>query len=232
MHIIHGTWIPEDTNEFIQGGAFYLWVETDAIEGRPRRSSNSIHPRHLGQTALVTFLTEKLGLREPMPGELSHIMYTKYFLLPTVAGKPSPCFELLRYMDEEEPIEFDLEPWQVYCYRVPDVITTLNDIHFIALNAAEDFQLGADLLFWHQYAQAIKSIIAKDQYIPALKYQAISIYCDQGQEKRSKPSVLKFTPSWELLSDTYEKNIQRYVAAMPGVCTAGLNSPDDGKRVV
>ncbi len=57
MHIIHGTWIPEDTNEFIQGGAFYLWVETDAVAGRPRRRSNNIHPRHLGQTALVTFLT-------------------------------------------------------------------------------------------------------------------------------------------------------------------------------
>ena len=228
MHIIHGTWIPEDTNEFIQGGAFYLWVETDAIEGRPRRNSNSIHPRHLGQTALVTFLTEKLGLGEPMPGELSRAVYTKYFLLPTVAGKPSPCFELLRYMDEEEPIEFGLEPWQVNCYRLTDVITTLNDIHFIALNAAEDFQLGADILFWHQYSQAIKSIIAKDQYIPALKYQAIST--TPNKSKKSK-QILNFEihPSWELLSDTYEKNIQRYVAVMPGVCTAGLNSPDDGK---
>ena len=156
MHIIHGTWIPEDTNEFIQGGAFYLWVETDAIEGRSRSNSNNIHPRHLGQTALVTFLTEKLGLRESMSGELSHAMCAKYFLLPTVADKPSPSFELLRYMEEEEPIEFGLEPWQVNCYQVRDVITTLNDIHFIALNAAEDFQLGADILFWHQYSQAIK----------------------------------------------------------------------------
>ena len=86
MHIIHGTWIPEDTNEFIQRGAFYLWVETDAIAGRSRRNSNNIHPRHLAQTALVTFLTEKLGLREPMPGELSRTLCTKYFLLPTVAG--------------------------------------------------------------------------------------------------------------------------------------------------
>src|SRR5207237_5444582 len=135
---------------------------------------NDVHPRHLAQTALATFLTEKLGLREPVSGALERTLCTKYFLLPTVGGKPSPSFELLRYVDEEEPIEFDLVPWQVCCYQVPDIITTLNDIHFIALHAPEDFQLGADLLFWYQYSQAIKGIIAKDQYIPALKYQAIS----------------------------------------------------------
>ena len=104
---------------------------------------------------------------------------------------------------------------------------TLNDIHFIALNAAEDFQLGADILFWHQYSQAIKSIIAKDQYIPALKYQAIS--STPTKSKKAK-QILNFEihPSWELLSETYEKNIQLYVAAMPGACTAGMNSPDTG----
>jgi hypothetical protein len=132
---------------------------------------------------------------------------------------------LLRYVDEEEPMEFDLAPWQVYCYQVPDIITALNDIHFIALNAAEDFQLGADLLFWHQYSQALKSIIAKDQYIPALKYRAISSTPPKG--KRAKNiSSFELHPAWELLSNTYETAIQRYVAAMPGVCTAGLNSPD------
>src|ERR1700693_5230154 len=101
MHMIDGTWIPDDTNEFIRGGAFYLWVETDSIVGKSRRNSNSMHPRHLAQTAFVTFLSEKLGLRESMSGELSHALCTKYFLLPTVADKPSPSFELLRYMDEE-----------------------------------------------------------------------------------------------------------------------------------
>ncbi len=126
-----------------------------------------------------------------MSGELSHAMCTKYFLLPTVAEKPSPSFELLRYMDEEEPIDFGLEPWQVNCYQVTDVITTLNDIHFIALNAAEDFQLGADILFWHQYTQAIKSIIAKDQYIPALKYQTISSTPTKGK-KAKQTSILRY----------------------------------------
>jgi len=149
----------------------------------------------------------------------------KYFLLPTAKGKPSPSFELLRYADEEEPLEFDLAPWQVSCYQVSDIFSTLNDIHFIALNAAEDFQLGADLLFWHQYSQALKGIIAKDQYIPALKYQALPSAPAKGKRAKNIDSF-ELHPGWELLSDTYETTIQRYVAAMPEVCTAGLNSPD------
>src|SRR5438876_430865 len=227
MHIIHGMWIPEDTNNFIQSGAFYLWVETDTPAGRSRSNSNNVHPRHLAQTALATFLMEKLGLREPVHEALSRTLCAKYFLLPTVAGKPSPSFELLRYMDEEEPIEFGLVPWQVNCYQVQDVITALNDIHFIALNAAEDFQLGADLLFWHQFSQAIKGIIAKDQYIPALMYREISSTPTKGKRAKNTPSF-EIHHAWELLSETYEKTIQRYVAAMPGVCTAGLNSSDSG----
>jgi SNF2 family DNA or RNA helicase len=227
MHIIHGTWIPEDTNDFIQRGAFYLWVETDTQGITSRRNPKNIHPRHLAQTALVAFLAEKLGLQEPLAGALSHTLCTKYFLLPTVAGKPAPSFELLRYMEEEEPIEFDLVPWQVDCYQVTEVIPTLNNIHFIALNGAEDFQLGADLLFWHQYSQTLKGIIAKDQYIPALKYQVTSPPPTKGQRTKHIAGF-EIHPSWELLSDIYEKNIQRYVAAMPGACTAGLNSPADG----
>src|SRR6266702_8330472 len=177
-------------------------------------------------TAVATFLMEKLGLREPVSGALARTLCTKYFLLPTAADKPSPSFELLRYVDEEEPVEFDLAPWQVSCYQVSDIITALNDIHFIALHAAEDFQLGADLLFWHQYTQAITGIITKDQYIPALKYQAIPSTPTKGKRAKNDSSF-ELHPAWELLSETYETTIQRYVAAMPGVCTAGLNSPDD-----
>jgi SNF2 family DNA or RNA helicase len=226
MHIVHGTWIPDNVQEFKQGGAFYLWVETDESPRKASRSTVGVHPRHLMHKALSTFLVEKLGMRELVPGGLEHILRTKYFLLPTVAGKPSPSFELLRYVEEEEPIAFDMQPWQVCCYQVPNLITTLNNIHFIALNAADDFQLGADLLFWHQYALVMKGIIAKDQYIPALKYQEIKLTKGKGKKAKTATSF-ELHHAWELLSDTYETNILRYVDAMPGICTAGLNEPDD-----
>jgi SNF2 family DNA or RNA helicase len=149
----------------------------------------------------------------------------KSFLLPTVEHKPSPSFELLRYMDEEEPLEFDLTHWQICCYQVPDIITTLNNIHFIALYAAADFQLGADLLFWHQHSQALKGIIAKDQYIPALKYRVLPSTPTKGKPTRNTPNF-ELHPAWELLSATYETTIQNSIDAMPGVCTAGQDNPD------
>ena len=92
MHVIHGTWIPDDTHdEFIQRGAFYLWVEADTPSGKSRRRADAVHPRHLMDTALATFLMEKLGLREPVSGALARTLSSKYFLLPTAADKPSPC---------------------------------------------------------------------------------------------------------------------------------------------
>jgi SNF2 family DNA or RNA helicase len=228
MHVIHGTWIPEADDQFIQRGTFYLWVETDTLQGTSRRYSKMVHPKHLGDTTLATFLMEKLGLRESAPGALARTLDKQYVLLPTSAGKPLPSFELLHYVDEDVPTEFDLTPWQICCYHVPDVITALSDIHFIALHAAQDFQLGADLLFWLQYTQALKAIIAKDQYIPALKYRALPSPTTKSKGKKSNnaPSF-ELHAGWELLSDTYETIIQRYVAAMPMVCTAGLTSPNE-----
>ena len=229
MHVIHGTWIPEDVQEFMQSGAFYLWVETDAPSALPQSGADAVYPRHLMSTDLMAFM-ERLGLREAAPGVLEYVLCNKYFLLPTVAGKPAPSFELLRYVDEEEPLDFELVPWLVCCYRVPDVITALNDIHFVALHAAEDFQLGADLLFWHQYTQAIKSIIAKDQYIPALKYRALPSVTTKSKKAKKVQSEPRFElhHAWELLSNTYESTIELYIGAMPGVCTAGLNKPEGG----
>lgn len=236
MHIIHGTWIPDNSHDFIQRGAFYLWVETDTLD-ESLRHVDAVHPRHLMHTALSTFLIEKLDLQNTTSEALERALCIKYFLLPTFEGRPAPSFELLRYVDEEEPAEFDMQPWQVNCYRILDVITVLNDIHFTALYAAEDFQLGADFLFWYEYVQMFKGVVAREQYIPALKYQVIPSTAAKSKQRsstvtaKSKPvkdnSRFEIHPAWELLSDTYEASVQSFAAAMPTVCTAGLNIPDD-----
>ena len=93
MHVIHGTWIPEDINEFMQKGAFYLWVETDTPSDTAPSHTGSVHPRHLGQSALVTFLHEKVGMGDWGPVTLARTLSTIYFLLPTAGGKPAPSFE-------------------------------------------------------------------------------------------------------------------------------------------
>ena len=47
----------------------------------------------------------------------------------------------------------------------------------------------------------------------------------KGRREKDAASF-ELHPAWELLSDTYEDDLQRYAAAMPGVCAAGLNNPD------
>ena len=47
MKVIHGNWIPDDTQEFIQEGCFSIWVESNEIASR---SNKKIHPQHLKES--------------------------------------------------------------------------------------------------------------------------------------------------------------------------------------
>src|SRR5207244_3518332 len=142
---------------------------------------------------------------------------SRSFLLPSATGAPLPSFELLPYMEAAAPAEFDLAWCQVCCSRVPNMISTLNEIHFVALHAAEDFQLGADLLFWYQYTQMLKGVIARDQYIPSFRYRSLTATSKHGRGR----DAFELYPAWELVSEAYEAAIPRFAAAMPAVCAAG-----------
>ena len=226
MHVVHGTWIPDDTEEFVQGGGFYLWVETDApLRAKRGPSHGALHPRQLIDASLVAFLDEKLGIRDSYADTISRSLCRRFFLLPSANDAPLPSFELQRYVDEEIPDSFELASWQLCCYPVPDVIRTLNDIHFVALNAAEDFQLGADFLFWHQFSQVIKQVIAREQYIPAIKYRAIEPASGKRAKSGKNAPAFELHPGWEILSHLYEAVIPKYVAAMPTLCAAGSTTP-------
>src|SRR5438128_3405807 len=221
MHIVHGTWIPEPAGEYVQSGGFYLWVETDTPTRQPRSRVAHVHPRHLADAALETFLAERLGLPRP-PAAGGFALTTRSVLLPGTAGAPLPSFELLPYMEALAPAEFDLAWYQVCCAPVPNVISTLNEIHFVALHAAEEFQLGADLLFWYQFTQLLKGILARDQYIPSFKYRSVA----PTTSKRSRGGdAFELYPAWELVSEAYESALPRFAAAMPAVCAAGPPPP-------
>ncbi|MCC6177122.1 MAG: DEAD/DEAH box helicase [Chloroflexi bacterium] len=224
MHIVHAAWVPEETNLFVQRGGLYVWVETDVPLGQTRSEPVADHPRHLAGEALATFLAEQLGVRRTGPDALADALEHKYVLLPSADGRPLPSVEMAPYVDDDWPLEYTLSPWRVWCYRVPRVIPVLNDIQFLALHAPEGFQLGADLLFWHQCAQTIRGVVARDQYIPALRAQAAER--SKGRRKQRGPAVT-FHAGWEIVSATYDDAIERLSAVMPIACRAGLNGPDD-----
>jgi len=108
MKILHGTWIPDHTSDFIQTGNFYIWIETtetNAIAIK-RKSSKAIkvsedllakHPASLSAPDLKSFLYNDLAikddlLQEPANKRLSkdQIIFPKYFLLPTSEKQPLP----------------------------------------------------------------------------------------------------------------------------------------------
>jgi SNF2 family DNA or RNA helicase len=247
MKILHGTWIPSAEDTFIQTGAFYIWAET--TEGQRRRSKNqAIHPRQLPQAQFTEFLAQELGIKVPPPRKLEDLIAPQYFLLPSTNQEPLPSLELARYLESDLPEDFNWQYWQVDCcpaitfvkngysyQQVSNVIKLLNELHFLTLyNLAEDVQLGADLLFWYHYTQSFKSVIFKDQYIPALKYRELaptsSKTTPKGKRspKKSSPQhhspAFEIYPAWEIISEHYETQIQQYTEAMPLVCTTGFST--------
>ena len=167
MQILHGTWIPESGDNFIQSGAFYLWVET--TEKKRLRKPSRCHPRQLKGEELTALLSSELGVKPPNYQKLEDLIQPKFFLLPTADGQPLPSLELYRYLEEEPPDTFEFEYWQVDCYptltsiktstsgtsSVNSVVPMLNDLHFIAMHNLSEIQLGSDLLFWFHFTQAL-----------------------------------------------------------------------------
>ena len=220
MKIIHGTWIPQEHNDFVQKGGFYLWVETMPKSSKKKLNS-TYHPQQLNSQELAEFITAKLGLTKVDPRQI----VSKYFLLPSHNEKPLPSLELSRYLEQEMPETAELQIWEVNCYGVDSISKTLKDLHFLALYEISEWQLGSDLLFWYHYTQILKQVIIKDQYIPAWKYQEIS-----PAQKNKSPNYETY-PGWEIISDLYEANIQEFVSYISPICLAGRETNEPKKEL-
>jgi SNF2 family DNA or RNA helicase len=233
MKILHGTWIPQAEESFVQDGAFCFWVET--TEGKKQRGN--IHPRQLKKAELAEFLENEVGLK------LSAAIAPQYFLLPTADQQPLPSLELARYLETELPETFEWQYWQVDCLTIAThtLIKVLNDLHFTALYVTE-VQFGSALLFWHHYTQSFKQVILRDQYIPSLRYRELSATpkstatekSTRGRKKATETKTLKalkpsfeILPGWEIVSTQYEASLQQYIEWMPLVCVSGFNQPLD-----
>jgi SNF2 family DNA or RNA helicase len=238
MKIIHGTWIPSAEADFIQNGAFYLWVETSDVQKR-RSDRRHTHPFHLASADLEAFLKEQLGIAPVTYSKTNNSISTQYFALPTANDRPLPSPELARYLETE--IDADNEGfayWAIACYlvnasvktstysygQVSHIIKLLNDIHFLALNNADEIQFGSDLVFWYHYTQSFKGIILKDQYIPALKYHELP--ATKGKRKQ-QTNTFEIYPAWEIISEQYDAIVRKYVDYLPLICTAGRANLSD-----
>ena len=82
MKILHGTWIPEITGDFIEQGAFHLWVETSTR--KTKRNPDTLHPQHLTASSLQAFVQNEIGISEDYSRLISNRISLKYFALPTL----------------------------------------------------------------------------------------------------------------------------------------------------
>ncbi len=226
MNILHGTWIPETTDRFHQGGGFYLWVETEAL--RPRgKNKTACHRYHLSKAKLGEFLSEALGFRVSPHLKLEDFIETQYFLLPTVDGEALPSWELSRYLDAELPEQFSWDYCPINCYKVgtyskgnkdyrdrlPYLLSLLPELNFLAEHNLAEVQMGADLRFWLYFTQSFKTVLFKDQYIPALTHRTLT-----GKWR------YEVHPTWEIISKPYERLLSQAMDYMPLSCTAGFDA--------
>jgi len=236
MKVLHGTWIPQTAANFIQTGAFYLWVETPTTKAS--RKVKDAHPHHLVVADLASFLQAELGIEVSSPNPLKTQIGRKYFALPTINQQPLPSPEFAKYLEteiNEESAEFVY--WQVATYQVETIVKTgqfqsgevnniiklLNDIHFLALYNHGEIVLGSDLFFWYRYTQSLKQLILKDQYIPALKYRQISPAKGKGKSKVAENNF-EIYAGWEFVSEKYTDLIAEYSQYMPLACVAGADT--------
>lgn len=125
MKVLHCSWVPESTDDFIQGGDFWLWVEDDVVrEGL----SPLQHPRHLPKIDLIEFLERMLGLSISAYERRFHFG-VQSVALPTVLYCPCPAPEFERD-HEAPPEEAALGLYEVDAYRQVRPISQLGDLRF------------------------------------------------------------------------------------------------------
>ncbi len=244
MQILHGTWIPQAAEAlpgegFIQSGGFYLWVET--TEKKQLRKPSQRHPRQLVAEDLALLLSQELGVQPPgIRRDLKELISPQYFLLPSADNQPLPSLELSRYLEEELPETFDWQYWQIDCYAtiaptkgwssVNSVVTLLNDLHFLTLHNLAEIQLGSDLLFWFHYTQALKRIIFKDQYIPALKYRELQPAASAKKQRRSPKAAVAAEPEVPAEPEIAPKRQTRRAASTKATSKTSRRSANLAKR--
>ncbi|CAL1241275.1 DEAD/DEAH box helicase [Candidatus Methylocalor cossyra] len=204
MKVLHCAWIPETTTAFVQPGDFWLWVETAEPHGAVREGR---HPRHLPKAELIAFLEDPLGFKVS-PYERRFHFGPQVVSLPTAGGLPLAAPEFEHEAPEPTAPSALLRPWEVEAYRLPRPIRQLGELRFLSFYHGPEARPGSDLLFWHYFTQALKAVILRDRYIPALAYRPAS---DGASELYA---------GWEIVSDDYERLIRDAAERMPPVCAA------------
>ncbi|MEO1133594.1 MAG: DEAD/DEAH box helicase, partial [Cyanobacteria bacterium J06639_1] len=234
MYVLHGTWIPHDTSDFVQSGDFYLWAEISEPKTRRKKKVDTRHPFQLEAKGLAELLETELTFGDRLVKR--EAIAPKTFLLPSADNRPLPSLELARYWEFDWPEAMEWQSWQIDCYRVKTAVKTkgflrdaaiaivkfLDDLQFVVQLQAGEILLGSDLMFWHRYSQSLKAIVFEDRYVPAIAKRDAA----QSGESRTKKrdSTTSYYPHWQIVSEDYEANLDRFSEAMPLACACARDA--------
>ena len=216
MYVLHGTWVPTETQQFENWGDFALWIETPKTlplkkgRGTGRESG---YPYQPPGTQAETFFEKEFHLEKNVAHTLSSTI-TRYWLpFPSHKGAALPSLEILHYLGNVFPNKTEWLWQEVQCYRIQHPLQILREIQFSSLYHSS-ILLGSDLQFWIQFARELSQLFRRQHFIPALKTIAL---VSTGKKKRSPPS-LSFYAGWEWASSQLQTVISEYADAMPGSC--------------
>ena len=220
MIVLHGSWIPQDTTEFVQTGAFYVWAET----AEPRQTSPGYVVKYPSAKELDNLLINELGLGGVYKSFQQRIRPC-HVLMPSDKNKPLPSPELARRLGVER---FDIDSITlreqvISACALPQVLKNLADLYFLTSYVREDIKLGQDLLFWVHFGQALKQVLRRDQYIPALRYRPLA--AAGRSKKKTAASAYEIHPGWDMISADFEGRLQKALTVMPLACAAASETP-------
>ncbi|MBT6273685.1 MAG: DEAD/DEAH box helicase [Chromatiales bacterium] len=209
MNILHAFWLPDATSHVAHGGAFHLWVETEPTGPGRREPPRRIHPFQL-QPQEWPALLSSLGISDDS-------LSVSSIQLPTVGGLPLPSLEASQGdldWPDDSPVNF--QSWKIDAAVLEYPIKQLADVHFVVSHRLEALQHGGDFLFWHWFTQALKGLLLRDQYTPALQFR-------QTTTGRRRPASKNLTllAGWRWADAPLDGLLATAIECMPAACGAG-----------
>lgn len=166
MFVLHCLWIPDNTDDYVQEGDFWIWAEA-FTEGNGEESLKGGGP--LDKSALILFLEQQLQL--PLspyerrfhfkPAWIGHLEGDAGFIPVPSSGEGS-----VLPVDSPKPVRFR----EVIAYRLTRPMSQLEDLARAALTeATRSIQISGDFEFWINALTRIRKLILGDRFIPVLR---------------------------------------------------------------
>ncbi len=207
MNLLHGTWVPNENQDFDNPGKFIVWLETT---GDDAHLTPGIHPAHLSpdpeQNAAAT-LSQALNGLFSSASETDHSIF--YAHLPSEVDRPLPSLEISQLIGEFLSEDCEWQSWSIQGIHIKNPLSFLRDIRILASYDQSELRLSSGMKFWIQYAQQIRNLVRQHQYLPMMK-------CHQPNARNSAMNIYT---QWLPVGENYERGLKEFSLCMPGICT-------------